>query len=159
MFRQGNKHYVIPVLLSSNKDRQKARYSVVTILHVKATGTRNGYIQLDLVGNAMLPMLLGILGMGGDRAHHSRAHHARGIGGTRGRVGCEVGCAKDGFFEVCRTIYPTNLLHVGYPDVLSSRCGLDGEREESDGVSENCKNSGEWDRRNRINCETYASPR
>ena len=116
---------------------------------------RNGYIQLDLVGNALLLRILGILGVGGDRACH-----ARGIGGiTKGRVGCAVGCAKDGLFEVCRAIHPTNLLHVGYPDVLPSRCGLDGECEEGDGVSENCEGSGEWDRCNRINCETYASPR
>ena len=122
-------------------------------------GDRNSYrmryIQLDVdVTQLMGTLGVGTLGMGG-----GRAHHAKGIDGSKHRAGSAVGSSENMFFEVCRALYPTNLPHVGRPGVLSSPCGLDGECEERNGVSENCKGSGKRDRRNRINCETYASPR
>ena len=119
-------------------------------------GERNsskmGYIQLDIDATLLMGTLgVGTLGMGG-----GRVHHAGGIGGSKHRVGSGVGSSEDMLFEVCRALHPTNLPHVGHPGVLSSPCGPDGEREEGNSVSENCKGSGERDRHNRINCETYA---
>ena len=112
--------------------------------------SRMGYIQLDVDATLLMGTLgVGTLGMGS-----GRARHARGIGGRKDRVGS----SEDMFFEVCRprALYPTNLLHVSHPGVLSTPCGPDGEREEGNSISENCKGSGERDRHNRINCETYA---
>ena len=85
-----------------------------------------------------------------------RARYARGIGGSKEWMGSAVGSSENMLFEVCRALYPTNLLHVGRPGVLATPCGLDSKREERNGVSENCKASGECDRRNQINCETHA---
>ena len=79
------------------------------------------------------------MGIGGDRDRSGR-----GIGSSRGRAGSAVGQSVK-LFDVCRAVYPTNSPHVGHPDFLSSFCGLDGEREEGDGVSEDCKGSGERD--------------
>ena len=113
--------------------------------------SRMGYTQSDVD----VTMLMGTLGVGTLGMGSGRARHARGIGGRKDRVGS----SEDMFFEVCRALCPTNLPHVGHPGVLSTPCGLDGEREEGNSVSENCKGSGERDRRHRIKCETYASPR
>ena len=118
---------------------------------------RMRYIQLDVDVTMLMGTLgVGTLGMGG-----GWVRHARGIGWSKHRVGSAVGSSEDTLFEVCRprALYPTSLLHASHPDVLSTPCGLDGEREEGNSISENCKGSGEHDRRNRINWETYASPR
>ena len=113
---------------------------------------RMGYIQLDVDVTTLMGTLgVETLGMGG-----CRARYARGIGGSNDWMGSAVGSSENMLFEVCRALYPTNLLHVGRPGVLATPCGLDGKREERKGVSENCKGSGERDQRNRINCETYA---
>ena len=96
------------------------------------------YIQLD-IDDALLMGTLGVetLGVGTLGIGGSWAHHARGIGGSKGQVRSAVGGSKDGLFDVCRALYPTNLLHVSCPDVVSSLCSLDGKREESNIVSEN----------------------
>ena len=115
--------------------------------------SRMGYhIQLD-VDTALLmgTLRVGTPGIGG-----GQVRYARGIGGSKDRAGSAVGSSEDILFEVRRALYPTDLLHVGHPGVLSTPCSLDGEREQGNSVSENCKGSGERDRRSRINCETYA---
>ena len=113
---------------------------------------RMEYIQLDVD----ITMLMGTLGVGTLGMGGCRARYARGIGGSKEWMGSAVGSSENMLFEVCRALYPTNLLHVGRPSVLATPCGLDSKREERNGVSENCKASGECDRRNQINCETYA---
>ena len=120
--------------------------------HGERNSYRMGYLQLEVD----VTMLVGTLGVGTMGVGGGRVRHARGIGGSKYRAGSAVGSSEDMLFEVYRALYPTNLLHVGHPDVLSTPCGLDGEREEGNSVSENCKGSGERDRRHRINCETYA---
>ena len=149
---RGSKHRVILVSLSSKKDKEDGIRWLLLVMSWRTELIQNGVSKLDVdVTMLMGTLRVGTLGIGG-----GRVHHARGIGGSKDRVGSAVGSSEDMLFEVCRALYPTNLLHVGRPDVLSTPCGLDGEREEGNSVSENCKGSGECDRCNRINYETYA---
>lgn len=111
-----------------------------------------GYLQLDLVRPALLGVVL-LLGLGCDwgrklaRVASSVVilRHGRNGAGHIARVSVRGVCARGmrshevRFIEVGGSLNPTDVLHVGQPEVLSGLRSPDSEANESDHISENYK--------------------
>jgi hypothetical protein len=72
-----------------------------------------------------------LLRMGRNRTSHVSRVAARGVCGNVGVRGGKVG-----LFVVYGSLKPTDVLHVGHPNVLSGLSSPDSEAKQSDDISE-----------------------
>lgn len=90
-----------------------------------------------------------VLWLRSSRTTHVTRVTARWVGGNVGVRRGEVG-----LFEVGGSLQPTDLLHVGHPDVVSSLAGPDGKANEGDDVSKKRRPKDETERGNRLSGTT-----